>query len=119
MSNLGINNTNLYISVKQAIQNYGVSNEDVKKINTDGDDKITYKELQAYGVDKNKQLTNYFTTQIGAAAKTAKVNASNPFDNNSLKNSFTGNFNRGELSPRVDSDLGYSPVGNVLPRLYA
>lgn len=34
-------------------------------------------------------------------------------------NAFNTNYNQRELSPRVDSDLAYSPVGNVFPRLYA
>ncbi len=115
------NNPNLFISVQKATQLYGVSKEDLKTLNPDGDDKITYKELQAYGIDKNKQLTNFFTTKINGPVAATEVNkcaATNPFTDN-LKNAFTINHNQGELSPRVDSDLAPSVVGNVLPRLYA
>lgn len=115
------NNSNLFISVQKAQQLYGVTQEELKTLNPDGDDKITYKELQAYGVDKNKQLTNFFTTKITGAnpvQKTQKTVATNPFTGN-LKNAFSTNFNQRELSPRVDSDLAPSVVGNVFPRLYA
>lgn len=52
--------------------------------------------------------------QINATNPTTEVK--NPVNFGSL---FSKSHNTGELSPRVDSDLGYSPVGNVLPHLYA
>lgn len=114
-------NTNLYISVEKAKNLYGVTDKDLKTLNPDGDKKITFQELQSYGLNKNKQLTNFFTTKITGAnpvQKTQKTVATNPFTGN-LKNAFSTNFNQGELSPRVDSDLAPSVVGNVFPRLYA
>lgn len=50
------------------------------------------------------------------AKKVQAQNVSNPFF---TTNAFSTSYNQGELSPRVDSDLAYSPVGNVFPRLYA
>ncbi len=50
------------------------------------------------------------------AKKVQAQNVSNPFF---ATNAFSTSYNQGELSPRVDSDLAYSPVGNVFPRLYA
>lgn len=108
-------NPNISISVDTARAVYGVTAEDLKSINSDGNDVITLKELQAYGLGKNRELTAYFNGQTSGA-----LLATNPVKKNdgSMKSNFSTNFTGG-LSPRVNSDVGPSQVGNVLPYLYA
>ena len=108
-------NANVSLSVDKARSLYGVTAEDLKTLNADGDDKITIKELQAYGLGKNRALTEYFNTKTSGA-----LLATNPQtrQDGSIKSSFATNFTGG-LSPRVNSDVGPSQVGNVLPYLYA
>lgn len=107
-------NPNLSISTAKAVQLYGVTSEDLKLLNPDGDEKITAKEFQNYGINKNASLRAYFQPKTAPAQTASAKPASNPFGG-SLKNNFTMNFNNGELSPEVASDT----VGKVFPRLYA
>jgi hypothetical protein len=83
--------------------------------NADGNDVITLKELQAYGLHKNRELATYFNGQTSGA-----LFATNPQKKNdgSVKSNFSTNFTGG-LSPKVNSDVGPSPLGNLLPYLYA
>ena len=108
-------NPNISISVDTARTVYGVTAEDLKTLNSDGNDKITLKELQAYGLGKNRALTEYFNSKTSGA-----LLATNPQKHNdgSMKSNFMTNFTGG-LTPRVNSDVGPSQVGNVLPMLYA
>jgi hypothetical protein len=115
------------ISINQAMNLYGVTKEDLKTLNSNGDDKISLKELQNWGINKNAGLREYFNgktsgellavNQKGAPNFTGVKNATNPFEN--LKGAFRRNYNVGQLSPRIDSDSGQSTVGNIFPRLYA
>ena len=107
-------NPNLSISTAKAAQLYGVTEEDLKLLNPDGDEKITAKEFQNYGINKNAGLREYFQAGTSAPKSVAAKPVSNPFGG-SLKNNFRLNFNNGELSPEVTSDT----VGKVFPRLYA
>ena len=108
-------NANVSLSVDKARSLSGVTAEDLKTLNADGDDKITIKELQAYGLGKNRALTEYFNSKTSGA-----LLATNPQtkSDGSIKSNFATNFTGG-LSPRVNSDVGPSQVGNVLPYLYA
>ena len=108
-------NPNISISVDTARTVYGVTAEDLKTLNSDGNDKITLKELQAYGLGKNCALTEYFNSKTSGA-----LLATNPQKHNvgAVKSNFMTNFTGG-LTPRVNSDIGPSQVGNVLPMLYA
>ena len=108
-------NPNISISVDTARTVYGVTAEDLKTLNSDGNDKITLKELQAYGLGKNRALTEYFNSKTSGA-----LLATNPQKHNdgSVKSNFMTNFTGG-LTPRVNSDVGPSPLGNVLHYLYA
>lgn len=108
-------NANVSLSVDKARSLYGVTAEDLKTLNADGDDKITIKELQAYGLGKNRALTEYFNSKTSGAL--LATNPQKPNDG-SVKSNFMTNFTGG-LTPRVNSDIGPSPLGNVLPYLYA
>lgn len=108
-------NPNISISVDTARTVYGVTAEDLKTLNSDGNDKITLKELQAYGLGKNRALTEYFNSKTSGAL--LATNPQKPNDG-SVKSNFMTNFTGG-LSPKVNSDVGPSPLGNVLHYLYA
>lgn len=56
---------------------------------------------------------------INAGRGAKKVQAQNVSNQFFATNAFSTNYNQRELSPRVDSDLAPSVVGNVFPRLYA
>lgn len=106
------------ISVTKAMNLYGVTAEDLKVLNANGDDKITVQELRAYGLEKNAGLTSYFDQKTSGALLATKNHTSNPFRGR-IKDNFRTNYNAGQLTPRVDSDFAQSNVGNVLPLLYA
>jgi hypothetical protein len=111
------------ISVNQAMNLYGVTKEDLKTLNSNGDDKITLKELQNWGINKNAGLREYFNgktsgellavNQKGKPNFTGVKNVTNPYGN--LKNAFVTNYNKGELSPQVSSTpFGKTAFGNRL-----
>ncbi|MBO5385396.1 hypothetical protein J6A64_03695 [bacterium] len=108
-------NPNISISVDTARTVYGVTAEDLKTLNSDGNDKITLKELQAYGLGKNRALTEYFNAKTSG---TLLAHHQQNKNDGSVKSNFMTNFTGG-LSPKVNSDIGPSPLGNVLPYLYA
>lgn len=109
-------NPNLSITVSKAQQLYGVTAEDLKTLNANGDDKITLQELQNFGINKYAGLKEYFNQQTsGALARVEKTpGVTNPFTTN-LKSNFRTSYNEGQLSPEVTNDT----VGKVFPRLYA
>lgn len=116
-------NTNISVSTKQAKQLFGMSDKDLKLMDADKNGQITVMEFKSSGLNKYSGLREYFNKQtfgaLTAPAHSEKVQKnSNPFAGN-VKDNFRTNYNTGELSPRVSSDLASSQVGNVLPRLYA
>ena len=108
-------NPYISISVDNAVKLYGVTNEDLKTLNSDGDDKITLKELQKFGLGKNIQLTEYFNRKTSGALLSQQRQQKN---DGSIKSNFSTNFT-GSLSPKVDSDIAQSQLGKELPFLYA
>ena len=114
MSGISLN-PYMYISVENARNLYGVTAEDLKTLNSDGDNRITLKELQNYGLGKNIQLTEYFNRKTSGALLAQHRQNNN---DGSLKSAFANNYSGG-LTPRVDSDSAPSKLGNHLPMLYA
>ena len=110
-------NPTISISVNKAKQLYGVTEEELKLLNTNGDDKITIEELRKFGLNRNTGLTAHFNSKTNGALLAAEKEAyvQNP---NSIKNNFMRNHNSGQLSPRVNSDLAETGVGMALPLLY-
>lgn len=114
MSGISIN-PYLSISVDNAKLLYGVTTEDLNTLNSDGDDKITLKELQKFGLGKNIQLTEYFNRRTSGALLAQHNQQKN---DGSVKSAFANNYSGG-LTPKVDSDMAPSKLGNVFPMLYA
>ena len=52
-------NTNLYVSVKDAIQRFKINESDIDRINSDNDKKITLGELEKAGLSKYKALATH------------------------------------------------------------
>jgi hypothetical protein len=110
------------ITIQQAINLFALSEKEAAKLDVDKDGNISKEE--ALKCPNNIPLIEHFygkgSGKLAAAGKlnptTAKC-ATNTFEN--LKNTFAMNYNEGQLSPRVDSDLAQSSVGNKLSRLYA
>ncbi|MBQ8168046.1 hypothetical protein IJZ97_01355 [bacterium] len=75
----GVNFGILSIKAKDASK-YGISDTDVAKINKNGDDKITYAELKAAGLEKYQGLTNHFNNVTNGAlfASLGKVDGAQP-----------------------------------------
>lgn len=115
-------NTNLFIKIDAAKKNYGISDSDIKLINTNKDEYIQLSELKNFGFGKYTGLTEYFNKKTnGALAASLKPEKSSGTNSGSasLKDNFTNNYNSGQLSPTISSDAAYSHVGNVFPRFYA
>lgn len=121
-----VNFGSLSINVKDATK-YGLSNSDVAKINQDGDEKITYTELQAAGAEKYAGLAKYFNPKSNGALLSFKGNVdgtkqvgatqTNPISpSNFIKNTFAfqqnANPNRPEHRDCTGVDLpGYAKKG--------
>ncbi len=89
------------ISVDRARSLYALTDDDVKMLNDNGDDKITLSEFRAYGITKNKGLAEYFNSRTNGNLAKLEPNAyaQNP---NSVKGNFTHNHNPG-LSPNPNN----------------
>ncbi|MBQ8668736.1 hypothetical protein IJ472_03070 [bacterium] len=83
-------NANVSLSVDKARFLYGVTAEDLKMLNADGDDKISIKELLAYGLGKNRALTEYFNSKTSDALLATNLQKQNDA---SVKINFVINMN--------------------------
>lgn len=123
----GVNFTTLSIKTKDASK-YGVSDNDIGKINSNGDEKITYAELKAAGFEKYSGLTNHFNSLTNGAlyASLGKVDGAKPVEqvgqtnpiaptNTFVQNTFaftSANPNRPEHRDFTNVDLaGYPKKG--------
>ena len=122
-----VNFGTLSINVKDASK-YGISDNDVTKINRNGDDKITCSELQAAGLKNYSGLTNHFNQMtngallafqgnIDSTQRVGHVGQINPIEssNNFVKHTFAfsnANPNRPEHRDSTGVDLlGYPKKG--------
>ncbi len=119
-----VNFGTLSINVKDASK-YGISNNDVAQINKNGDNKITYAELNAAGIDKYQGLANHFNQmtnealfaslgKIDGAQRVGQVEQTNPIapTNNFVKDAFAfsgANPNRPEHRDTTGIDLPSYP----------
>ena len=120
-----VNFGSLSINVKDASK-YGISDSDVNKINRNGDEKITYAELQAAGAEKYTGLTKHFNQmsngallafqgKVDSAQGVGQTNPITPTANNFVKNTFAftnANPNMPEHRDNTGVDLpGYAKKG--------
>lgn len=123
----GVSFGTLSINIKDASK-YGVSDNDIGKINSNDDDKITYAELKAAGFEKYSGLTNHFNSltngnlyaslgKVDGAKTVEQVGQTNSIapTNNFVQNTFaftSANPNRPEHRDFANVNLpGYPKKG--------